>query len=265
MTPSIHLVEGGACEFAMQCGNRIGVNSGDVVLIFQTPPPINIDTSISQKPYCRMSAESTENRTTTILSAIIGSESAWTSSVLSLLPSFVHVVAKEQKNKVIAVVVSLFESAEVKGMPGSIGVISILMTLIATEVLQEQLRRLRVFSEGWSSGLQHPQVGKALAEMLLDPSREWTVESLSSVAQMSRSLFSQRFREVLGRSPIEVLTSIRITAACELLRADYVLKEIAAKVGYKSASALSVAFRRQLRMTPIQYRQTVRCRSANEP
>ena len=82
-------------------------------------------------------------------------------------------------------------------------------------------------------------------------------ESLAAVAQMSRSHFARRFRDLLQASPIEILTSMRMRAACDLLVANHTQKEIAKRVGYSSVSAFSVAFRRHFGMTPLQYHASV--------
>jgi AraC-like DNA-binding protein len=57
-----------------------------------------------------------------------------------------------------------------------------------------------------------------MAALHAEPERKWTVTELASAAAVSRSVLDQRFREVLGRSPIRYLTEWRMHLADDLLR-----------------------------------------------
>jgi AraC-like DNA-binding protein len=139
-----------------------------------------------------------------------------------------------------------------------------LLSLIVVEIVRSHLSDTSNISTSWHQGLQDPELGPVLTSMLSDPARNWTVESLASVAQMSRSQFARRFRDLLRASPIEILTSVRMRAACDLLVAHHTQKETAKRVGYGSVSAFSVAFRRHLGMTPLQYRASLTHQSGSD-
>ena len=77
------------------------------------------------------------------------------------------------------------------------------------------------------------------------PERKWTVAELAVGAAVSRSLLDERFRQVLGRSPIRYLTEWRMHLAEELLATtDLGVAAIARRVGYESEEAFSRAFKR---------------------
>ena len=62
---------------------------------------------------------------------------------------------------------------------------------------------------------------------------------------VSRSLLDERFRQVLGRSPIRYLTEWRMHLAEELLATtEHRCRTIARRVGYDSEEAFSRAFKR---------------------
>ena len=72
---------------------------------------------------------------------------------------------------------------------------------------------------------------------------------------MSRSVLDQRFRHVLGRSPIRYLTDWRMHIAEDLLTGtDHGVATIAHDVGYDSEEAFSRAFKRSHGVAPSQWR-----------
>jgi transcriptional regulator GlxA family with amidase domain len=87
-------------------------------------------------------------------------------------------------------------------------------------------------------------------------SRPWTVASLAREARMSRAAFAASFREATGESPLGMLRRWRLCEAKRLLReTGLTLTEIALRVGYESAPALSRAFSRQENIAPGEWRR----------
>lgn len=67
---------------------------------------------------------------------------------------------------------------------------------------------------------------------------------------MSRSKFAATFREVVGTTPNEYLTEIRINQAQELLLSQKPVNLVANEVGYEHGSALARIFRKKLGLSP---------------
>lgn len=67
---------------------------------------------------------------------------------------------------------------------------------------------------------------------------------------MSRSAFAARFRQVVGRPAADYLTEWRLTIAQSRLRAGMSVTDVAAELGYASASAFSRAFSQRLGSSP---------------
>lgn len=98
---------------------------------------------------------------------------------------------------------------------------------------------------GLLGGLAHPGLGRALRRMHADVARRWTVAELARAAGMSRAAFAERFTRTVGMPPMEYLLEWRIALAKDALRRERTpLDELAERIGYRSASALSVAFTR---------------------
>ena len=87
------------------------------------------------------------------------------------------------------------------------------------------------------------------------PERQWTVAELASDVAVSRSLLDERFRQVLGRSPIRYLTEWRMHLADELLATTELgVATVARRVGYDSEESFSRAFKRARGLSPSHWR-----------
>jgi AraC-like DNA-binding protein len=73
------------------------------------------------------------------------------------------------------------------------------------------------------------------------PAKKWSLETLSEIAGMSRSVFASAFRDTVGCTLRAYLQSWRVGLAQQALRRGRSLKMIAVEVGYGSEAALSRA------------------------
>ena len=127
--------------------------------------------------------------------------------------------------------------------------------LVLIEVLRLHLATAPAADHGWIAALRDPVLAPALSLMHGDPARKWTVAELASDVAVSRSLLDERFRRVLGRSPIRYLTEWRMHLAEELLAtADLGVGAVARRVGYESEEAFSRAFKRTHDVAPSEWR-----------
>jgi len=107
---------------------------------------------------------------------------------------------------------------------------------------------------GWLAGLADPQIGKALGALHARPAQRWTLQGLAAEAGMSRSVFAERFRELVGASPIDYLARWRMLLAADRLRTSTdAIATVALAVGYESESAFGTAFRRIMGRSPRRY------------
>jgi AraC-like DNA-binding protein len=128
--------------------------------------------------------------------------------------------------------------------------------LVLLEVLDQHLALGPSADRGWLAALGDPLLAPALALIHGRPERPWTVADLATGAATSRSLLDERFRQVLGRSPIRYLTEWRMHLAQELLgSSDITVFELARRVGYRSEEAFARAFKRELGLPPGEWRR----------
>ena len=126
---------------------------------------------------------------------------------------------------------------------------------------------LRLYSEhdepatGWLAAIGDPIVSRALKLVHDDPVHDWSVDELARQANTSRSVLGDRFRALLGQSPIRYLVEWRMQLAAELLRStDLKLAAVAERAGYGSEAAFSRAFNRHLGQSPAQWRDEMAAR-----
>jgi AraC-like DNA-binding protein len=116
---------------------------------------------------------------------------------------------------------------------------------------------------GWLAATNDPVVGRALKLIHDDPLRDWTADDLARAAATSRSVLGERFRALLGQSPIHYLVEWRMQLAANLLvSTDLRLAAIAERSGYGSEAAFSRAFHRHVGMSPAQWRASEARRTA---
>ncbi len=127
--------------------------------------------------------------------------------------------------------------------------------LVLIEVLRLHLASAPAADCGWFAALGDPVLAPALALLHGAPERKWTVAELAAGAAVSRSLLDERFRQVLGRSPIRYLTEWRMHLAEDLLATTEIgVAVVARRVGYDSEEAFSRAFKRTHGLSPSHWR-----------
>lgn len=128
-----------------------------------------------------------------------------------------------------------------------------------TEVLVVQLLRhaieQRLVDGGVMAGLADARLHKAIAAVHAEPAQAWTLDSMAAVAGMSRARFAAHFAQRVGVPPGEYLTGWRLGLARTLLRRGLPVKQVAAEVGYASASALGRVFSQRLGRSPTAWQR----------
>jgi AraC family transcriptional regulator len=90
-------------------------------------------------------------------------------------------------------------------------------------------------------------------------SEDISLDELAAEAQLSPFHFARMFKQSVGVPPRVYLTRLRVEKACELLKhTDLPVTEIALEVGYSSNQVLARVFRKHMRLSPSDYRRSVR-------
>lgn len=135
--------------------------------------------------------------------------------------------------------------------PGADAIADRYCEVLLVHLLRHHHRDLAGTHSGFFRGFQAPGISKALNAFHVAPEKEWTLQSLSRIAGASRSVFAERFRELVGVTPMSYVTTWRMQKArWLLLHRNLPIKEVAEQVGYSSTASFSRACKRVLGATP---------------
>ncbi len=174
--------------------------------------------------------------------------------VFGRLPSVIYIPAQAEQAAVLRWGVERF-GAEVRNRQAGR---ALMLNHLAPIMLLQTLRSYLASAgreKNWFVALSEPRLSKALTAMQSDHARSWSLDELAKTAGLSRAGFALSFKKWIGVTPMEYLTQWRMQIACELLREDRRITEVASAVGYESESAFSVAFTRIVRCRPGHYRR----------
>lgn len=171
--------------------------------------------------------------------------------VLDSLPQTVVLhSSKGETGRRIEALISLMLAELDNAHPGFYTAINQVAFLLFVEVLRRQMDS-GVITGGLLSALFDERLGKALNAIHQGPETAWTLESLAGEALMSRSSFADRFRQVVGLTPMKYLTQWRMNEARHLLLTTGLsVAQIAEKSGYETEAAFRKAYKNTLGETP---------------
>jgi AraC-like DNA-binding protein len=107
----------------------------------------------------------------------------------------------------------------------------------------------------WLLAVGDDRLARALRAILERSGEPFTVESLATIAGMSRSSFAARFTQAFGQTPMNLLRAARLRRARELLvTTDTPVAQIARNVGFLGRSNFSRAFRKMYSVDPSSFR-----------
>ncbi|MFE1318189.1 AraC family transcriptional regulator [Kitasatospora phosalacinea] len=189
--------------------------------------------------------------------------------VLAALPEVIHVPGLSADAELQATV-RLIAAETTNRRPGAQALATRLTDVLFVQVVRAWLERLDEAADAadagraldgagpsWLTALRDPRIGTALSLLHDEPQRPWTVEGLARAVAMSRPAFAQRFKDLVGNSPLAYLAGLRIDRAAHLLRnTDDLVGDIARTVGYTSEFAFSRAFSRRHGIAPGRYRRS---------
>ena len=91
------------------------------------------------------------------------------------------------------------------------------------------------------------------------PEENWSLNSLARKAGISRTLLANKFRELVGETPMKYLFKWRMQLAKNLLEnSEQTNLEIASQIGYQSETAFNRAFKTHFDLTPHKFKKSVK-------
>lgn len=170
--------------------------------------------------------------------------------LLEQLP--IAIVIRKQQAAASATVVNLLLEESLNSGQSS----NLLLNRLADCLFYLLLRDHLETDAGVFAALAHPKLGPTFELLHGDTAEKLSIDDLASHAAMSRSAFSALFKEMLGQSPMEYLSTWRMTQAYRWLADDGVTTlEAALRTGYESEASFSKAFKRVMGIGPGQARR----------
>ncbi len=126
-----------------------------------------------------------------------------------------------------------------------------LAEVLFAEAVRRYVASLDMDARGWLAGLRDPAVGRALIRIHGRYAENWTLEALAREAGVSKTVLAERFRALIGDSPMQYCARWRMRVAAEMLRDDRQnAASVAYSVGFNSEAAFSRAFKREFGTPP---------------
>lgn len=92
--------------------------------------------------------------------------------------------------------------------------------------------------------------------MMEHPCSDLSVTSLADRVALSERHFARRFKDETGQTPARFVEALRLSCAKNFLtQTAWPVSKIAARAGYGSVDGLQRSLRRDVGITPQQYRQ----------
>jgi AraC-like DNA-binding protein len=257
--PSFCAVLEGRCLLAVAGEDALTLEAGDFVLLPTTPgftlsgfepvTPVFIDPKVTPSP----TRDVRHGRhggppDVRLLGGYFAFESPDSALLVSLLPALLHIRGTER----LSILVRLVGEEAGQMRSGRDLVLTRLVELLLIEALRSTPNENT--PPGLLRGLADARLAAAMRYMHGNPARSWTVAQLAKKTALSRSAFFERFTRAVGLPPMEYLLAWRMALAKDLLRrSELGLAEVAARVGYGSASTFSTAFSRHVGKPPGRY------------
>ena len=195
---------------------------------------------------------------TTVLCARVDFETGGANPVLQALPPVIVVRSEDGSTSAELHALARLMLVEYDaGAAGRQGVLDRLAEAMFVLVLRHHMMNAPELS-GFLAALKDERVARALGALHRKPGDGWRVDSLAREANMSRTVFAERFAALLGRTPMQYLAAWRMHLADEMLRSRSSVAQVADQLGYQTETAFRRAFKRLRGVGPGDVRRRAR-------
>ena len=253
-TGGAHWLSSSAESQMLVAENVIRTGHAGEVFLFKTG---NVSAFSKESAHWRESNVSDETvQKTTLLSCTFSYDTSIHHPFLKDLPCLITIETNDDpKLASLKALVRVLEEEFKRRSFGSSVIINRLTEVIFVNLLRVHINQ-QERSTGYMAALSDPKIGSALNSIHAETDERWTVGSLATAVGLSRTLFTERFRELVGMTPKSYLTRIRMDHARKRLQSDDdSMWSIAERAGYSSEASFSKAFKKYFNLTPGQVRR----------
>jgi AraC-like DNA-binding protein len=124
------------------------------------------------------------------------------------------------------------------------------------EAVRRYVDALPPDDSGWLAGVKDPAVGRTIALIHQRYAEVLTLDVLAREAGVSKTVLGERFRLLLGETPMQYCGRWRMHVAAEMLRHDrQMASSVAYSVGFNSEAAFNRAFKREFGLPPAAWQR----------
>jgi AraC-like DNA-binding protein len=266
-----HVVANGRCWLRVE-GRVIDLNEGDVVAFpFATGHALGLGAAgrliypiddLPTRPWSDVPVLRYGDGpiTTRLLCGFISLEAMNFQPLREALPIMMRIESDAQRTSSLmrSAVQELIAEADARS-PGGTSVVERLTEIILIELLRNEIVSRQGTARGLLAGMADPIVARALASIHATPMANWTVAAIAKASATSRSVLSDKFGAIIGKSPMRYLREWRLLLASNAL-ADSAkpISHIAEEAGYDTEAAFSRAFSRLHGVPPARWRAHAR-------
>jgi AraC-like DNA-binding protein len=195
---------------------------------------------------------------TRVVCGFLGCDERPYNPLLTALPTVIHLAAAGPHGTTgwLGTLLNIAVKESGSARAGGENVLARLSELMFVEAIRRYLETLPPAETGWLAGLRDPVVGQALSALHGQPREPWTVDRLARLVGLSRSVFAERFMDMVGQPPMQYLALWRMQLASRLLVEGGHVAAVAGAVGYESEAAFSRAFKKLVGQAPATWRKS---------
>lgn len=124
------------------------------------------------------------------------------------------------------------------------------------EAVRRYIENTPVEEAGLIAGLKDPAVGRTIALIHARYAEPITLDDLAREAGLSKTVLGERFKGLLGQSPMQYCAYWRMYVAADMLRNDRQnATSVAYSVGFNSEAAFTRAFKREFGLPPAAWQR----------
>lgn len=260
-----HLIVQGECHVSLDDGSHVVLKPGDLVLVPNGSPHLLSSAAChvgmpledafvaagftGQGPF--VLGDGPAESGCQLVCGHFGFATGADHPLLHAVPDLLHITAAERATQpMLDDVVRLIVRRMFANEAGVAASVSRLSEVLFIEVMRAATAKAPELGR-LITAVTDPHIGHALALIHNDVAAPWTVERLGSAVAMSRSRFAERFRDLVGSSPMSYVTEWRLQRGLYLLnRHKTPVKQVATQVGFQSAAAFTRAFTERFGHSP---------------
>ncbi|MBV1877752.1 MAG: AraC family transcriptional regulator [Pseudomonadales bacterium] len=175
--------------------------------------------------------------------------------LLKDLPCYILVNSRQSEGGWLKLLVDVMASETLEPAPGSAVIVDRLAEVLFVQLLRAHIQTTPGAIR-YMNALLHPQIGRALNLIHSEQQANLTVQTLGEKVGLSRTVFAEKFIQLVGISVKNYLTDWRMhKAKLALATSNRLMFSIAEMAGYSSEAAFARAFKNFFDMTPGQVRR----------